>query len=155
MDTLRDEDIHEVAERLLQASPLYGASGAREGEVEDADEPTLADLAAALDPKAADGSDARRDGGKVPRSLAAGQVDRVVVRALPDGMHVARDARVALQKAATISLLYLTCLAEEERAQSGKRRSTLTPADLRAGLEAAGMASLLAQMRTNTKRDRN
>lgn len=51
------------------------------------------------------------------RSLAAGLVDRIVAAAVPAGMHVARDARIAMQKAATISLLYLSCLADDEHSR--------------------------------------
>ncbi|PBJ80222.1 hypothetical protein BCY84_01725 [Trypanosoma cruzi cruzi] len=55
------------------------------------------------------------------RSLAAGQVDRTVSAALPDGMHVSKDARIAFQKAATLFLFYLSCLAEDERSREGRK----------------------------------
>lgn len=90
------------------------------------------------------------------RSLAAGQVDRVVTAALPEGMHLSRDARLALHKAATMTVLYIGCLANEARTerQKGKRRSTLTGQDVRDALGAAGMEHLLPLMCTQTKRGR-
>nr|CCD12434.1 unnamed protein product [Trypanosoma congolense IL3000] len=82
------------------------------------------------------------------RSLAAGQVDRIVTAALPDGMHIARDARIAMQKAATVSLLYLSCLADDERRRETRRRVTLTANDIKVALKAGGMGHLAAQLGT-------
>lgn len=89
------------------------------------------------------------------RSLAAGQVNRIIDGALPDGMSVSRDARIALHKCATISLLYLACLADAERKAAGSSRTTLNVYDIRAALEAAGMAHLLPLMTTSAKRSRD
>jgi histone H3/H4 len=89
------------------------------------------------------------------RSLAAGQVNRVVDGAVPEGMSVSRDARIALQKCATISLLYLACLANAERRAAGSSRTTLNVQDIRAALEAAGMTHLLPLMATAAKRSRD
>lgn len=89
-------------------------------------------------------------------SLAAGQVDRVVLSALPDGMHLSRDARVACQKVATVSLFYLACLADDERTQKlkGRKRATLSSLDLRDAMGAAGFGHLVPLMRTLNKRSR-
>lgn len=89
------------------------------------------------------------------RSLAAGQVNRVVDAALPAGMSVSRDARIALQKCATISVLYLACLADAERKSGGSSRTTLNVQDIRAALEAAGMAHVVPLMTTAAKRSRD
>lgn len=110
-----------------------------EGRDEAFDEPVVAAEVAPL-PKA--------------RSLAAGQVNRVVEEALPDGVHVSRDARVALQKAGTITLLYLACLAEEERKRGRKGGATMTVQDVHGAMEAAGFAHLIPLVRTSTKRTR-
>ncbi|KPI90772.1 hypothetical protein ABL78_0005 [Leptomonas seymouri] len=89
------------------------------------------------------------------RSLAAGQVNRIVDGALPEGMSVSRDARIALQKCATISLLYLASLADAERKAVGSSRTTLNVQDVRAALAAAGMAHLLPLMTAAPKRSRD
>ncbi|AYU81744.1 hypothetical protein conserved [Leishmania donovani] len=89
------------------------------------------------------------------RSLAAGQVNRVVHGALPEGMSVSRDARVALQKSATISVLYLACLGDASRKATGSTRTTLNVQDIRGAMKAAGMAHLLPLMSTAAKRGRD
>ncbi|GET91527.1 hypothetical protein, conserved [Leishmania tarentolae] len=89
------------------------------------------------------------------RSLAAGQVNRVVQEALPEGISVSRDARIALQKCATISVLYLACLGDASRKSTGSTRTTLNVQDIRGAIEAAGMAYLLPLMSTATKRGRD
>lgn len=89
------------------------------------------------------------------RSLAAGQVNRIIDGALPEGMSISRDARIALQKCATISLLYLACLADAERKAAGSSRTTLNVQDIRSGMEAAGMKHLLPLMSTAAKRARD
>ncbi|KAF8279570.1 hypothetical protein TcG_00163 [Trypanosoma cruzi] len=83
------------------------------------------------------------------RSLAAGQVDRTVSAALPDGMHVSKDARIAFQKAATLFLFYLSCLAEDERSREGRKRVTLSAHDIKSALKAAGMSHLLPLLGTS------
>ncbi|CBH18571.1 hypothetical protein, conserved [Trypanosoma brucei gambiense DAL972] len=82
------------------------------------------------------------------RSLAAGQVDRIVAAAVPAGMHVARDARIAMQKAATISLLYLSCLADDEHSRESRRRVTLSANDIKTALKAGGMGHLVPLLPT-------
>ncbi|KEG14857.1 hypothetical protein DQ04_00281200 [Trypanosoma grayi] len=77
------------------------------------------------------------------RSLAAGQVDRAVAAALPNGMHVSKDARIAFQKAATVFLMYLSCLADDERSGESKKRVTLCAQDIKGALKAAGMGHLV------------
>ncbi|KAG8343093.1 hypothetical protein ERJ75_001828400 [Trypanosoma vivax] len=77
------------------------------------------------------------------RPLAAGQVNRAVSAVLPEGMYVSRDARIALQKAATVAVFYLACLAEDERSRESKRRVTLSSNDIKAALKAGGMGHLL------------
>ncbi|KAG5470173.1 hypothetical protein LSCM4_02867 [Leishmania orientalis] len=89
------------------------------------------------------------------RSLAAGQVNRIVDGALPEGISVSRDARIALQKCATISLFYLACLGDANRKASGSARTTLNVQDIRGAMEAAGMAHLLPLMSTAPKRLRD
>ncbi|RNF25098.1 uncharacterized protein Tco025E_02331 [Trypanosoma conorhini] len=84
------------------------------------------------------------------RSLASGQVDRTVSAALPDGMLLSKDARVAFQKAASLFLLYLSCLAEDERSREAKKRVTLSAQDIKLALKAAGMAHLLPLLSTGT-----
>lgn len=99
-------------------------------------------------PPAAAARGAGSSQGRAHRGLAVGQVDRVVTASLPEGMHVSRDAKVALQKVATITLLYLACLADNERTQklNGKQRSTLSVQDVRDALVAAGMGHLVPMM---------
>ncbi|CBZ29579.1 conserved hypothetical protein [Leishmania mexicana MHOM/GT/2001/U1103] len=89
------------------------------------------------------------------RSLAAGQVNRVVHGALPEGISLSRDARIALQKCATISVLYLACLGDASRKATGSARTTLNVQDIRGAMEAAGMAHLLPLMSTAAKRGRD
>ncbi|ESL05531.1 hypothetical protein TRSC58_06817 [Trypanosoma rangeli SC58] len=89
------------------------------------------------------------------RSLAAGQVDRTVSAALPDGMLLSKDARIALQKAATLFLLYLSCLAEDERSRDATKRVTLSAQDIRLALKAAGMAHLIPLLSTGSHMKRH
>ncbi|AIO01082.1 hypothetical protein LPMP_321970 [Leishmania panamensis] len=89
------------------------------------------------------------------RSLAAGQVNRIVDGALPEGISVSRDARIALQKCATISFFYLACLGDSSRKATGSTRTTLNVQDIRGAMEAAGMAHLLPLMSMAAKRGRD
>ncbi|RNF04780.1 hypothetical protein TraAM80_04905 [Trypanosoma rangeli] len=89
------------------------------------------------------------------RSLAAGQVDRIVSAALPDGMLLSKDARTALQKAATLFLFYLSCLAEDERSRDATKRVTLSAQDIRSALKAAGMAHLIPLLSTGSHMKRH
>ncbi|KAH9578892.1 hypothetical protein LSM04_007188 [Trypanosoma melophagium] len=90
------------------------------------------------------------------RSLAAGQVDRVVAAAMPNGMHLSRDARVALQKSAAVFLMYIACLAEESRSRVNVKRVTLSSQDIRTALTDAGMSHLVPLLSTgNLKRARH
>ncbi|KAK7199791.1 hypothetical protein NESM_000026000 [Novymonas esmeraldas] len=89
------------------------------------------------------------------RSLAAGQVNRLVDGALPAGMSVSRDARIALQKCATVALFYLACLADAERKAAGSSRTTLNVQDIRGAMEAAGLAHLVPLLSTAAKRGRD
>ena len=102
--------------------------------------PTTDEVAAALMTPAAPA--ARR--GIDP--LAVGQVDRVVKAALPTGMHVAKDARVAMHKAATICLLMISALAEEEKSHQTKRKATLTGQDIQRAFQAAGFGHLAQEL---------
>eukprot|EP00796_Vickermania_ingenoplastis_P013237 gene13237-9083_t len=102
-------------------------------------------------PTTESGGTRHADGAPPTRTLAPAQVDRIVKAALPDGMLLSREAKVALQKAAAITVLYLGCMAAAERdAPSVKKkgRTTLLPVDIAEGLEAAGFAHLLPQMTT-------
>ncbi|ORC88289.1 uncharacterized protein TM35_000171610 [Trypanosoma theileri] len=90
------------------------------------------------------------------RSLAAGQVDRVVASALPNGMHISKDARVALQKSAAVFLMYIACLAEDSRSRVNVKRVTLSSQDIRTALVDAGMSHLVPLLSTgNLKRARH
>ncbi|KAG5496249.1 hypothetical protein JKF63_02550 [Porcisia hertigi] len=89
------------------------------------------------------------------RSLAAGQVNRIVDGVLAEGISVSRDARIALQKCATISVLYLACLGDASRKATGSARTTLSVQDIRGALEAAGMSHLLPLMSMAVKRRRD
>ncbi|KAG5470591.1 hypothetical protein LSCM1_01836 [Leishmania martiniquensis] len=88
------------------------------------------------------------------RSLAAGQVNRIVDEALPEGISASRDARIALHKCATIALVYLACLGDANRKAAGSARTTLNVQDIRGAMEAAGMAHLMPLMTTLPKRGR-
>lgn len=118
---------------------------------------TVIDPAGAAAPHHAEEEAPTTVGGKTYRGLAAGQVDRIVMSALPEGMHMSRDARIAFQKAATITMLYLACIADDERTQKlkGKKRSTLSVQDMRDALVAAGMGHLLPMMHWGSKRARS
>ncbi|CCW62838.1 unnamed protein product [Phytomonas sp. EM1] len=97
-----------------------------------------------------------RERGSNANGLAIGQVMRAVTSALPEGMHLSREARVAFQKVATTALLYIACLADDARSSrtKGKKRKTLTVQDVRDALEAAGLAHLIPLMHTTVKRNR-
>lgn len=86
--------------------------------------------------------------------LASGQVDRVVSGSITDGLHLSREARIAFQKVGTIAVLYLTCLANENRLRTGKKRATLSVQDITEALTSAGMSHLIASMHTRSKRAR-
>ncbi|KPA84748.1 hypothetical protein ABB37_01242 [Leptomonas pyrrhocoris] len=133
------------------AEPNTASEHAREGDVAREDAAASRDSNVHAEPVAPQGPSHTVKA----RSLAAGQVNRIVEDALPEGISVSRDARVALQKCATISLLYLACLADAERKAAGSSRTTLNVQDIRAALEAAGMAHLVPLMTTAPKRSRD
>ena len=78
--------------------------------------------------------------------LAVGQVDRVVKAALPEGAHISKDARVAMHKAATIFLLMISALAEEEKSHQTKRKATLSGQDIQRAFQAAGFEHLAREL---------
>lgn len=103
--------------------------------------------------------------GKSLHGLALTQVDRIVKAVLPESMTLSKDARVALQKIATVTVLYLGAMAaaerdappqaalhnEEGRGIKQKKkppvaRSTLLPSDVVAAMEAAGWGDLVPQL---------
>jgi histone H3/H4 len=94
-------------------------------------------------------------GGPLP--LAPSQVDQVVKRAVPQGYHVAKDAKAAINKSANVFVLYLEALISSEKISNlpNKRqqpkRVTVSAADVKKALEDAGMAHLLPQMTANKR----
>ena len=55
-------------------------------------------------------------------------VIRIIKDVLPDGMNVAKDARTAFSKAASVFILYLTAAANIEA--TGSNRKTISAADV-------------------------
>jgi histone H3/H4 len=95
-----------------------------------------------------------------PFPLAPSQVDQVVKRTVPQGYHVSKDTKAAINKSANIFLLYMEALVSSERVSAlhaSKRhppkRITISAADVKKALQDAGMSHLLPQM-TSNKRSR-
>jgi hypothetical protein len=78
--------------------------------------------------------------------LAMGQVDRAVKAALPTGLHISKDARVAMHKAATMFLLLISTLVEDEKSRQPKRKATLSGVDIQRALNAAGFDRLASDL---------
>lgn len=111
--------------------------------------------------------------------LAPSQVDHVVKSALPQGFHMSREAKVAVQKSATMFVLLMETLITSDKSQHllgqleqqlkrkrkddrstddiaqvyGGRRILVSAADVRKALEDGGMAHIVPQL-TATKRSR-
>lgn len=64
-------------------------------------------------------------------------VQRIIKEALPDGINVAKDARAAISRAASIFVLYLSSTARDQL--KTRKQKTLTPADVIQALEAMEM----------------
>jgi hypothetical protein len=95
-----------------------------------------------------------------PFPLAPSQVDQVVKRTVPQGYHVSKDAKAAINKSANIFILYMEALISSERVgalHASKRhppkRIIISAADVKKALQDAGMSHLLPQM-TSNKRSR-
>jgi len=72
--------------------------------------------------------------------IVAGQVDRVVKKVLPEDVpNVAKDARVAMHKAANITLLMLSAMVQDQ----GRSRRTVTAADVKQAMTHAGFGHLI------------
>lgn len=91
-----------------------------------------------------------------PQPLAPSQVDQVIKSALPPGYHVAKDAKVALHKAANLCVMYLEALISNEKCsvmskRGPPKRATVSAADVRRALEDAGMPHILPQLSANKR----
>ena len=88
--------------------------------------------------------------------LAVGQVDKAAKRDLRDGVRLSKECRIALHKAATITVMMLGTLADEARFEtakgSKKPRETLTGADVVKALDEAGMSAVAQRIDNGKKR---
>lgn len=83
------------------------------------------------------------------QGLASAQVNRVAKSALPPSMLLSKDAKAALQKAATVAVWYIGAVAATARdgeETKKKTRLTLLPVDVTNGLEAGGWGSIIPQL---------
>lgn len=105
---------------------------------------------------------------KTIHGIPVAQVDRIARSALPEGMTLSKEAKVMLQQAATVAVLYLGAMASNEHEGSGgtkktqkakKVRSTLLPIDVLDGLAAGGWSHIIPEIqmygRATTKRARD
>lgn len=81
-------------------------------------------------------------------------MERVINEVLPSDMLISREARIAFQKAASVSILYISSLANNSRQSNGKKRTTLNAQDIRSAIHAAGMSHLIPEMNSLKKRSR-